>query len=245
MADNLKTIKEKTILSSPALVEYILETSAYPNEHEQLKEIRDATVEKYKHMSIMNASVDETQFLSLLLKLMNAKNTLEIGVFTGYSLLATALALPADGKVLAVDPDRKAFEVGLPSIKKAGVENKIEFVQGTALPFLNDLVNKGKEGCFDFAFVDADKENYINYHEPLLKLVKVGGVIAFDNTLWFGSVAYDDDHEIFKNDSVMGYVKQHGYDAIKKLNSFLATDPRIESTLLSIGDGVTLCRRKY
>ncbi|KAL2903649.1 Flavonoid 3' 5'-methyltransferase [Bienertia sinuspersici] len=105
-------------------------------------------------------------------------------------------------------------------------------------------MRKGKVGCFDFAFVDADKDNYINYHEPLLKLVKVGGVIAFDNTLWFGSVALAEDDEKF-NDPIMGPIKQNGYDAIKKLNIFLANDPRIESTLLSIGDGVTLCRRKY
>ncbi|KMT07475.1 hypothetical protein BVRB_6g150930 [Beta vulgaris subsp. vulgaris] len=241
---DLNKIKEKTILASPALQEYILNTSAYPNEHEQMKEIRDATVVKYKHMSIMNASADEAQFLSILLKLMNAKNTLEIGVFTGYSLLATALALPEDGKVLAVDPDREAYEVGLPAIKKAGVEHKIDFVEGTATPFLDDLINEGKEGTFDFAFVDADKENYIKYHEPLLKLVKVGGLIAFDNTLWFGSVAYDEDDEIFKNDPIMKVVK-HGLEPIKKLNSFLAKDPRIESSLLSIGDGLTLCRRKY
>ncbi|KNA14162.1 hypothetical protein SOVF_110060 [Spinacia oleracea] len=238
-------LKDKMILSSPALREYILETSAYPNEHQQLKEIRDATVDKYKHMSIMNASADEAQFLSLLLKLINAKNTLEIGVFTGYSLLTTALALPDDGKVIAFDPDREAYEVGLPYIKKAGVEHKIDFVQGPAMPFLNDMITNGKEGIFDFAFVDADKENYIKYHEPLLKLVKVGGVIAYDNTLWFGSVAFDPNDEIFKNDPAMKLIKQIGYEEIRHLNGFLANDPRIESTLLSVGDGLTLCRRKY
>ncbi|XP_021737304.1 flavonoid 3',5'-methyltransferase-like [Chenopodium quinoa] len=245
MALDLNKIKEKTILNSPTLVEYIMKTSAYPNEHQQMKEIRDATLEKYQHMSIMNASTDEAQFLSLLLKLMNAKNTLEIGVFTGYSLLATALALPDDGKVLAVDPDREAYEVGEPFIKKAGVDHKVDFVHGPAMPFLNDLISQGKEGIFDFAFVDADKENYINYHEPLLKLVKIGGVIAYDNTLWFGSVAYDSNDDIFNNDPIMGFIKKIGHGAIRDLNSFLATDPRIESTLLSIGDGVTLCRRKY
>lgn len=241
---DLKKIKEKTILNSPALVEYILETSAYPNENEQMKGIRDATVEKYKHMSIMNASADEAQFLSMLLKLMNAKNTLEVGVFTGYSLLATALALPEDGKVTAIDPDREAYEVGVPYIKKAGVEHKIEFVEGKAMQILEDLIANGKEGSFDFAFVDADKENYVNYHEPLLKLVKVGGCIAYDNTLWFGSVALSEDDEQFKSDPIMKFVKQTGYEAIRNLNTFLASDPRIESSLLSIGDGVTLCRRK-
>uniref|UniRef100_A0A803L170 Caffeoyl-CoA O-methyltransferase n=1 Tax=Chenopodium quinoa TaxID=63459 RepID=A0A803L170_CHEQI len=156
---DLEKIKEKTILCSKALEEYILDTSAYPNEHEQLKELRDATVQKYKHLSILNTKADEAQFLSMLLKLMNAKNTIEIGTFTGYLLLTAALTLPVDGK--------------------------------------------HKEGRFDFAYVDADKENYINYHELLLKLVKVGGVIAYDNTLWFGSVCLPDDDEIFNNDLVM------------------------------------------
>ncbi|XP_057530904.1 flavonoid 3',5'-methyltransferase-like [Amaranthus tricolor] len=236
---------ERTILSSKALEKYILETSSYPNEHEQLKELRAATVDKYKQVSVMNTAVDEGQFLAMLLKLMNAKITIEIGVFTGYSLLATALALPQDGKVVAVDPFAEAYEVGLPFIKKAGVKHKIEFVADSGINFLNDLLNKGKEGSFDFAFIDADKENYMNYFELLLKLVKVGGVIAFDNTLWAGSAALDDDDERLKTDHVMKYLNQHGRVEIRQLNNLLANDPRIESTLLSIGDGLTLCRRKY
>ncbi|KAL2903620.1 Flavonoid 3' 5'-methyltransferase, partial [Bienertia sinuspersici] len=136
----------------------------------------------------MNMLPDEAQFLSMLLKLMNAKNTLEIGVFTGYSLLITVLTLPEDGKVIGIDPFKEAYEVGLPFIKKAGVEHKIESVQEKALHFLDDLI---------------EKNNYINYHEKLLKLVKVGGIIAYDNALWLGSVAISDDDEIFKKDPVM------------------------------------------
>ncbi|KNA24667.1 hypothetical protein SOVF_013540 [Spinacia oleracea] len=237
--------KPKNILNSPELLQYILETNAYPNEHEQLKEIRLATVEKYPQLYTMNVPVDEAQLLSVMLKLMNAKNTLEVGVFTGYSLLSTALALPDDGKVIAIDMNREAYEVGLPFIQKAGVEHKIEFVEGTALQILNDLLKNGKEGTFDFAFVDADKKNYKNYHEVLLKLVKVGGAIAYDNTLWFGSVAFSEEVEFFEdgdqeNRSFRQSVRKH----TKELNSFLASDPRVESALISIGDGVTLCRRK-
>ena len=95
-----------------------------------------------------------------------------------------------------------------------------------------------EEGTVDFAFVDADKENYLNYHEPLLKLVKVGGVIAYDNTLWFGSVAQSDEEEI------MDFLRA-GRVHLRKLNEFLASDPRIELSHLSIGDGVALCRRLY
>lgn len=237
---------EKNILSTPALLQYIMETSAYPNEHEQLKELRDATVEKYASLSSMNVPVDQAQFLSLILKLMNAKNTLEIGVFTGYSLLTTALALPDDSKVTAIDKNREAYEVGLPFIRKAGVEHKIEFIEGAASPILNDLLDKGKEGTFDFAFVDADKINYNHYHEALMKLVKVGGAIAYDNTLWFGSVAFPDEVDFFKDyDPETKSLRQIIREDTKNWNRFLASDPRIESSLLSIGDGLTLCRRKY
>ncbi|XP_074263452.1 flavonoid 3',5'-methyltransferase-like [Silene latifolia] len=234
---NQQSSPKKNILSSPALLQYIMETSAYPNEHEQLKELRHATMEKYPYTSMMNVPVDEAQLLSILIKLMNAKNTLEVGVFTGYSLLTTALALPNDAKIVAIDIDREAYEVGLPFIKKAGVEHKVDFVQGDALPFLNNLLDKGKEGTFDFVFVDADKKNYINYHETLIKLVKVGGLIAYDNTLWFGSIVYPDDVLFFDVSEKMA--------PLLESTRYLAKDGRIESSLLSVGDGVTLCRRKY
>lgn len=238
--------KQKNTLSSPQLLQYILETSAYPNEHPQLKELRDSTREKYGYWSLMNVPADEAILISIMLKLMNAKKTLEIGVFTGYSLLTTALALPDDGKVIAIDPDTDAYEFGLPYIQKAGVEHKIEFVGGTALPFLSDLLNNGKEGTFDFAFIDADKSNYTKYHEALIKLVKVGGIIAYDNTLWFGSVAFPDDVDFFKDEELnKKLIKQQIREEARKFNQFLASDPRVESILLSIGDGLHLCRRKY
>ncbi|KAK9277725.1 hypothetical protein L1049_007272 [Liquidambar formosana] len=225
----------RTILRSEALLKYILETSAYPREHEQLKELREATVEKYKYWSVMGVPVDEGLFLTMLLKIMNAKKTLEVGVFTGYSLLSTALALPADGKVIAIDPDREAYETGLPFIQKAGEEHKISFIKSDASSTLNDLIT---DGPFDFAFVDADKENYGKYHELLMKLVRVGGVIAYDNTLWFGSVALSDDDEMVE-------FQRQGRGIFRAFNSFLATDARVELSHISIGDGLTLCRRLY
>ncbi|XAR64401.1 Caffeoyl-CoA O-methyltransferase [Bertholletia excelsa] len=224
----------KSILQSEALTEYILETSSYPREDPLLKELREATFNKYKWWSIMSVPVDEGLLISMLLKLMNAKRTLEIGVFTGYSLLVTALALPDDGKITAIDPSGEAYEVGLPFIKKAGVEHKIDFVESAAMPVLDNLVSKEKqEGAFDFAFVDADKENYINYHELLLKLVRIGGVIAYDNTLWSGRVV-PSEHE---------QPKDLERDALRSLNTFLASDSRIEISQVSIADGLTLCRR--
>ncbi|KAL3649876.1 hypothetical protein CASFOL_006279 [Castilleja foliolosa] len=236
-------MKEKytgTILQSKALAMYLLETSVYPREHEQLKELRNASVEKYKQLSIMNVPADEGQFLSMILKLMNAKKTIEVGVFTGYSLLVTALSLPDDGKVIAIDTDKEAFETGLPYIEKAGVAHKVQFIDSNAMVAMKEFLDNGEEGTFDFAFVDADKDNYINYHEVLLKLVKIGGVIAYDNTLWFGSVALaDKDLSQEWKDGEFGVNRIH----LMELNIFLADDSRIELTHISIGDGLSLCRR--
>ncbi|KAL7093929.1 hypothetical protein ACP275_11G069700 [Erythranthe tilingii] len=228
-----------TILQSEALTKYLLETSAYPREHEQLKELRNASAEKYQQLSAMNVPADEGQFISLLLKVMNAKKTIEVGVFTGYSLLVTALALPHDAKIVAIDPDREAYETGLPFIEKAGVAHKIQFIDSSAKTAMNDFIDNGEEGTFDFAFVDADKENYVNYHEQLLKLVKVGGIIAYDNTLWSGTVALVDEE---LSQEWIDRIGEHRIN-LRNLNTFLAADSRIELAHLSIGDGLTLCRR--
>ncbi|KAB2088316.1 hypothetical protein F383_01211 [Gossypium arboreum] len=229
---------KKTILRNEALQKYIYETSAYPKEHEQLKELREATVQKYNDLSVMNVPVDEAQFLTMLLKLMNAKKTLEIGVFTGYSLLTTALTLPEDGKVIAIDPDKEAYEVGASFIKKAGMQHKIEFFPSDAFLVLDDLIKNGEEGSFDFVFVDAYKSDYLKFHELTLKLVKVGGIVAYDNTLWYGSVAQSE------KEVVEDLIKRYRNFVIE-FNSFIAADPRVESSILSIGDGLTLCRRLY
>ncbi|CAJ2678018.1 unnamed protein product [Trifolium pratense] len=225
----------KNILKTPSLLQYIFETSSYPKEHEQLKLLRETTIQKYGKMSIMNVPLDEAQFISMLLKIMNAKKTLEIGVFTGYSLLTTALALPPNGKIIAIDMDREAYETGLPFIQKAEVDHKIDFIQSDALSAINSLLDGKHEESFDYAFVDADKENFIKYHELLLKLVKKGGIIAYDNTLWSGSVAMSED------DEMEDMIRRKRNIAIE-FNNYIANDTRIESTILSIGDGVTLCR---
>ncbi|XP_065019589.1 caffeoyl-CoA O-methyltransferase-like isoform X2 [Musa acuminata AAA Group] len=184
-------VGHKSLLQSDALYQYMLETTVYPREPECMKELREITADH--PWNIMTTSADEGQFLNMLLKLINAKNTMEIGVYTGYSLLATALALPDDGK-------------------------------------------EKKQGSFDFVFVDADKDNYLNYHKRLLELVKVGGVIAYDNTLWNGSVVAPPDAPLRK------YVRYYR-DFVLHLNRALAADPRIEICQLPVGDGVTLCRR--
>ncbi|KAG2312769.1 hypothetical protein Bca52824_024326 [Brassica carinata] len=226
-------IPSKGILKSEALKQYILQTSAYPREHELLKELRKATVQKYGNLSEMEVPVDEGLFLSMLLKITNAKNTLELGVFTGYSLLTTALALPKDGRITAIDIDKEAYEVGLEFIKKAGVDHKINFIHSDGITALDQLVNDNQE--FDFIFADADKPNYVNFLERFLKLVKVGGIIAFDNTLWFSFVVEEED-------SVPEFMRE-SRAALLEFNKKLALDPRVEISQISVGDGLTLCRR--
>ncbi|XP_052206042.1 caffeoyl-CoA O-methyltransferase-like isoform X2 [Diospyros lotus] len=227
----------KTLLKSEALQKYIVNTTAYPREHEQLKGIREATFKKYGPRTVIMVPPDEGLLLSMLLKIMNAKRTMEIGVFTGYSLLTTALALPDDGQVVAIDPSREAYEIGLPFIQKAGVEHKINFIQSEANSVLNEMLlsNDKCKTEFDFVFVDADKDNYIHYHEKLIELVKIGGVIAYDNTLWYSTVGSEEEE-----------VPEHlraNRKAIMDLNHRLAHDHRIEIAQISIADGLTLCRR--
>jgi len=228
-------LAHKSLLQSDALYQYILETSVFPKEHPCLKELREMT-EKHP-WNLMATPADEGQLISMLIKLINAKNTLEIGVFTGYSLLSTALALPSDGKVLALDVNREYYELGLPIIEKSGVVDKIDFREGPALPVLDELVqDENNKGAFDFIFVDADKDNYLNYHKRVIDLVKIGGLIGYDNTLWSGSVVAPPDAPM------MDYIKHfRGY--VIEFNKYLAQDSRIEICQLPIGDGITLCRR--
>ncbi|KAG6662096.1 probable caffeoyl-CoA O-methyltransferase At4g26220 [Carya illinoinensis] len=227
-------MKGHVILQSEDLLEYILATSVFPREPQPLKDLREATA---KHpFAFLGTSPDAGQLMAMILKLMNAKKTIEIGVFTGYSLLLTALSLPDDGQITAIDPDRKAYEIGLPFIKKAAVEHKINFIESQALPVLDDLTQDLKnEGSFDFAFVDADKNNYWSYHERLLKLVKVGGVIVYDNSLWGGNVAAPEE--------AIPEKKRASTKTTIEFNSFVAADSRVEISHASVGDGMLICRR--
>ncbi|KAK2410823.1 caffeoyl-CoA O-methyltransferase [Trifolium repens] len=216
-------------------MQYILETSVYPREHVCLKELREMTDKQPQ--SRMATPADEGQLISMLVKLINAKKTMEIGVYTGYSLLSTALALPSDGKVVALDITREFYELGLPMIKKAGVIHKIDFREGHALFLLDQLLqDENNKGTFDFIFVDADKNNYINYHKKVIDLVRVGGLIGYDNTLWSGSVAVPPDTPMLE------FIRNFR-DHVIEVNKYLAQDSRIEICQLTVGDGITLCRR--
>jgi len=185
-----------------------------------LRELREAT--KAVPMSGMQIGADQGQFLQLLVQAIGARRCLEIGTYTGYSALAVALALPKDGRIICCDISEEWTAVGKPFWKRAGVEKKIDLRIGPALDTLKTL-----KGPFDFVFIDADKPNYANYYEACLPLVRRGGIIAIDNTLWSGWVAE-------KNRSDADTV------ALRAFNDKLHRDDRVALSMLPLGDGVTL-----
>ncbi|OWM83199.1 hypothetical protein CDL15_Pgr011881 [Punica granatum] len=222
------------ILQSEGLHEYILDTAVYPREAEPLKELRKATASH--PTAFIGSSPDAGQLMAMLIKLVHAKKTIEVGVFTGYSLLLTALAIPDDGHITAIDINRETFEIGFPIMQKAGVAHKINFIESQALPVLDKLLeDKENEGRFDFAFVDADKENYLGYHERLMKLVKVGGIIIYDDTLWGGAVA--------SPESSVPEPKRRGRNSLIEFNKVVSGDQRVDISLAPVGDGIMICRR--
>ena len=207
--------------------EYLLSVSL--REAEILTQLRQET--NRHSASIMQISPDQGQFMALLIKLLNAKKTLDIGVFTGYSSLVVALALPENGTVVACDRDPEATKIARRYWQKAGVEDKIDFRLAPALDTLDELIAEGQTGSFDFAFIDADKRNYDNYYERCLTLLRSGGIVAIDNVLWFGRVA---DREDCDKRTI----------AIRQFNQKVHQDNRVEISMLSIADGLTLAIKK-
>jgi predicted O-methyltransferase YrrM len=181
-------------------------------------------------MSRMQISPEQGQFMALLVQLIGAKKTLEVGVFTGYSSLVVALALPADGKIVACDVSEEYTSVARRYWQQAGVADKIDLHIAPALETLDNLLTTGEAGTFDFAFIDADKSNYNNYYERCLELIRPGGLIAIDNVLWSGKVA---DTEIQDNQT----------NKIRDLNRKLHEDSRITLSLVPIADGLTLAMK--
>ena len=179
----------------------------------------------------MQIAPEQGQFMQMLVRLMGARRTVEVGVFTGYSSLAVALALPEDGHVLACDISEEYTAIARRHWQLAGVAHKIELVLAPALATLDARLAAGESGSYDFAFIDADKGGYHAYYERLLSLVRPGGLIAVDNTLWSGAVADPADHDA---DTL----------AIREFNDRLLADQRIDLSLVPIGDGLTLARRR-
>ena len=181
----------------------------------------------------MQIAPETAPFIQLLIKLINAKRTIELGVYTGYSALATALALPEDGYILACDVNAEFTAIGQRYWHKAGVASKIDLVIAPALQTLDARIAAGESGTYDFAFVDADKPSYAAYYERLLRLLRPGGLIAFDNTLGTAGIAFIDQNKNLPNPQ-----------AIFALNQQLHADERIDLSMLPLGEGVTLARKR-
>ncbi|MCC5886183.1 MAG: class I SAM-dependent methyltransferase [Gammaproteobacteria bacterium] len=193
------------------------------------RRLRDTTAAMPEHN--MQIAPEQGQFMAMLVKLLGARHCIEVGVFTGYSTLLVAAALPKDGRIVACDISADYTSIAQPFWEEADVAGRIDLRLGPALDTLADLLAAEGPDGFDFAFIDADKSHYDDYYESCLSLVKPGGVIAIDNTLWHGTVADPT-------------VKDRDTEAIRALNRKLHTDPRIDLSLVPIGDGLTLCRKR-
>lgn len=209
------------------LYNYIL--SASLREPEILRQLR---LETNNHPSAsMQISPEQGQFMALLVQLLGAKKTLEVGVFTGYSSLSVALALPPDGKIVACDVSEEYTAIARRYWQKAGVADKIALNIAPALQTLDRLLAEKQAGTFDFAFIDADKINNEEYYERSLQLVRPGGLIAIDNVLWGGKIA---DPQVQDNSTL----------AVRALNQKLHHDERVTLSLIPIGDGLTLALKR-
>ena len=177
----------------------------------------------------MQIAPEQGQFMQMLVRLTGARRAIEVGVFTGYSSLAVMLAMPKDARLLALDVSEEFTAIARRHWQAAGVADRIELVIAPARDTLDARIAAGESGRYDFAFIDADKGGYLAYYERLMKLVRPGGLIAVDNTLWSGEVA---DPENRDSDTV----------ALREFNDVLHKDPRIDLALLPVGDGLTLAR---
>ena len=209
------------------LYNYLLSVSL--RESQILTQLRQETAQQ--PMSGMQISPYQGQFMALLLRLMGAKNVLEIGTFTGYSALWMALALPPDGILVTCDVSEEDTAIARRYWQAASITHKIDLRLAPALDTLNELLATNQSGTLDFVFIDADKINYSHYYEKSLELLRPGGLIAIDNVLWGGDVADPDDTD---DDTV----------ALRSLNQFLHQDDRIELSLLPIADGLTLVLKR-
>ncbi len=213
----------KHLQLTPELYEYMLDKSL--REHPALTGLRKET--STMELANMQVAPEQAQFMQFLLRLIRAKNVLELGTFTGYSALAMSLVLPEDGQLITCDISEEWTKRAHPFWHEAKQENKIKLRLGPALETLYALLNEGWEQKFDFIFIDADKTNYLNYYELALKLIKPQGLIAIDNVFWDGKVI--DPNE------TGGQTRE-----IKKLNELIKQDQRVFVSLLPIADGLFL-----
>lgn len=216
----------QTLPLDDALYEYLLANSL--REHPELAALREAT--RTHPRASMQIAPEQGQLMALLVKLLGARRTIEVGVFTGYSALAVALALPDDGRILACDISDEYTRVAREYWQRAGVAHKIELVLAPAAQTLAARIAAGEAQAYDFAFIDADKTGYDGYYEQCLQLLRAGGLIAIDNVLRGGAVARPADSDDTR--------------ALQALNAKLHRDERIDLALVPIADGLTLARKR-
>lgn len=220
-------MSNKSINLTDTLHQYLLDSSL--RESETLKSLRQETAQL--PTANMQIAPEQGQFMALLVHLINAKNTIEVGVYTGYSALAVAMALPDNGQILACDISEEYTSVARRYWKQAGVEDKIDLHLSPATKTLQGAIDSGKNSSFDFAFIDADKENYFEYFELCLALLRPGGLIAVDNVLWDGAVVDTQKQDV---DTC----------AIRAFNQQLLSDDRVDISMIPIADGLTLARKR-
>ncbi|CAL2253462.1 unnamed protein product [Prunus armeniaca] len=226
VANDEKYGNKQVISITPQVYNYIL---ANVREPEVLRQLREETASM--RGSQMQVSPDQAQLLAMLVQIHGAEKCIEVGVYTGYSSLATALVLPESGSLVACERDGRSLEVAKKYYDKANVSHKVHVKYGLAADALRSLILSGEACSYDFAFVDADKRMYQEYFELLLQLVKVGGLIVFDNVLWHGKVA---DPEVNDAKTV----------SIRNFNTSILQDKRVSISMVPIGDGMTICRKR-
>ncbi|MEJ2061332.1 MAG: class I SAM-dependent methyltransferase [Gammaproteobacteria bacterium] len=217
----------RTLTMTDPLYDYLLRVSV--REPELLARLRAETAELPE--ARMQISPEQGQFMGLLVELLGVRRAVEVGTFTGYSALCMAQAMPADGRLVCCDVSRRWTDIARRYWREAGLDDRIELHRAPAIETLDRLLAEGGAGRFDFAFIDADKAGYLDYYERCLTLVRRGGLVALDNTLWGGSVADPED-------------RSEDTRAIRELNEQLYGDERVTLSLLPIGDGLTLARKR-
>ncbi|XVE73583.1 hypothetical protein DITRI_Ditri11bG0130300 [Diplodiscus trichospermus] len=226
VADDDKYSNKQVISITTRLYDYILANVREPH---ILRQLREETANM--RGSQMQVSPDQAQLLAMLVQILGAERCIELGVYTGYSSLAIALALPESGCLVACERDVRSLEVAKKYYELAGVSNKVIVKQGLAADTLKSMILNGEVCSYDFAFVDAEKRMNQEYFELLLQLVRVGGVIVIDNVLWHGKVA----------DPLINDAKTV---SIRNFNRNLMEDKRVSISMVPIGDGMTICRKR-
>lgn len=228
LPNSKQSMAKQTLDLSDELYRYLLSVGV--REPDVLMQLREAT--EAEEMSMMRSAPEQGQLMALLLKLMDASHVLEIGTFTGYATLWMALALPRDGRLVTCDISERWTFIAHRFWEQAGVQDRIHLHLRPALETLDELLELGGAASFDFAFIDADKENYAAYFEACLQLVRPGGLIAVDNTLWGGRVVDDTRHDVSTG-------------AIREFNRKLIDDPRFDLCMLPVADGLTLVLKHH